>query len=181
MCEVGMSDLLALVKILKKTDKKIVLTQGSFDMVHIGHGRYLQQAKSYGDILIVGVDSDEKIRHRKGEDRPIVPQEERLEMLTHLKSVDYVYLKELNAAKYELIKQVKPDVLVATQDTYTPEQIQELKKYCKEIVVLAPQATTSTSAKIRLMQMGTAKKIGAKLSAKLIRTIEDVLAELKNA
>lgn len=181
MSEVGLQDLLALVKILKKTEKKIVLTQGSFDMVHIGHGRYLQQAKSFGDVLIVGVDSDEKIRHRKGEDRPIVPQEERLEMLTHLKSVDYAYLKQLGAAKYELIKQVKPDVLVATQETYTPEQIQDLKKYCKHIEVLAPQATTSTSAKIRLMQMGAAKKIGAKLSAKLIRTIEDVLAELKNA
>jgi D-glycero-beta-D-manno-heptose 1-phosphate adenylyltransferase len=164
---------------LRAKGKRVVLTQGSFDMVHIGHGRYLEQAKSYGDILIVGVDSDAKIKHRKGDDRPIVPQDERLEMLTYLKSVDYVYLKELDAPKYSLIKAVNPDVLVATRDTYTPQKIATLKKYCGRIEVLEPMATTSTSAKIRLLQMGAAQKISDTLSSKLISTIEDVLAELK--
>lgn len=173
------SSLTSIVHELKQKKLKVVLTQGSFDMVHIGHGRYLEQAKSYGDVLIVGVDSDAKIKHRKGADRPIVPQAERLEMLTYLKSVDYVHLKDLDAPKYSLIELVQPDVLVATKDTYTPEQIEYLSRFCGAIEVLEPMATTSTSAKIRLLQMGAAKKISETLSTKLISTIEDVLAELK--
>jgi len=173
------SQIIALLEKFRSSGQRIVLTQGSFDMVHIGHGRYLEKAKSFGDVLIVGVDSDAKIKHRKGEDRPIVPQAERLEMLTYLRAVDFVYLKELNAPKFELIKLVRPDVLVATQETYSPERLEELKEYCGRVEVLAPMATTSTSAKLRLLQMGAAKKISATLTKKLIGTIEEVLAELK--
>lgn len=168
-----------LVKEYKKAGKSIVLTQGVFDLVHIGHARYCQEAKTYGDVLIVGVDSDEKVKFRKGPDRPIVPQEERLEMLTYLRAVDAVVLKELEAEKLNLIKLVRPDVLVATRDTYTPEKIKELEQYCGKVVVLDPMATTSTSAKIRRLQIGAAKKIGETLSQKLIVTIEEVLKELK--
>lgn len=149
--------------------KRIVLTQGSFDMVHIGHGRYLQAAKDLGDVLIVGVDSDAKIRHRKGADRPVVPQEERLEMLTYLSSVDHVVLKELNQPKWELIKLIRPAVLVATKETYTDDQVAELETICDQVVVLDPKATTSTSAKIRRIQLNVVAKI------------ENLLQELKNA
>src|SRR5271156_3110053 len=69
-----------LVKHCRGLGLKIVLTQGSWDMVHIGHARYLEEAKRHGDFLVVGVDSDEKIRRRKGPDRPVVPEGERLEM-----------------------------------------------------------------------------------------------------
>lgn len=172
-------DALPLIEKLKKRGKKIVLTQGSFDMVHIGHGRYCEEAKSYGDILFVGVDSDRKIKVRKGDDRPIVPLTERLEMLTYLKSVDFVVAKHLDDPKYSLIKAVRPDVLVATKKTYTQKQLDDLKKYCGRIEVLDPMATTSTSAKIRLLQMGAAQKISATLTKKLIHTIEEVLSELK--
>lgn len=158
---------------------KIVLTQGTYDMVHIGHARYLETAKKHGDFLIVGVDSDAKVRHRKGPERPVVPQEERLEMLTHLRCVDAVFLKELAASKWALIKTVRPDVLIATKETYSKKQLEELKKYCKKVVVLNPQATTSTSAKIRRLQIGTAKKIGEALTPKLIKTIDEVLSDMK--
>lgn len=171
-----------LISSLKKSKKKIVLTQGTFDLVHIGHGRYLQKAKSYGDVLIVGVDSDEKVRKRKGPDRPVVPEDERMEMLTYFRSVDYVVLKPLNEEKFSLIKKIHPDVLVLTQETherYTSEQLAEVKTLCGKIVVLEAQATTSTSAKIRLMQIGAAKKIGTTLSEKLIHTIEEVLREVR--
>lgn len=167
------------VKQQRQRHKKIVLTQGSFDMLHIGHARYCKEAKSYGDILIVGVDSDQKIKKRKGEDRPIVPEDERLEMLTYLTSVDLAVLKKLSAPKWELIKIIKPDVLIATKETYKPEQIEELKKICGQVIILDPMAVTSTSAKIRLLQMGAAKKIESVLTNKLIRTIEEVLSELK--
>jgi D-glycero-beta-D-manno-heptose 1-phosphate adenylyltransferase len=163
----------------RKKGKKIVLTQGSFDLVHIGHARYCEKAKSYGDLLIVGVDSDEKVRKRKGQHRPIVPQNERMEMLTHLRSVDYVVLKELCDAKFNLIKTIKPDVLVATKETYDVETIRKLEEICGKIVVLEPMATTSTTGKIRLMQMNTANKIKDKMASQLINTIEDVLAEFK--
>jgi len=163
----------------KKVGTKIILTQGSFDLVHIGHARYCAEAKSYGDILIVGVDSDIKIKKRKGDDRPIVPQEERMEMLTHLRSVDYVVLKELEAPKWDLIKKVQPDVLIATKETYTDEQVAALSEFCGKVVVLEPQATTSTSAKIRLMQIGLAQKIADTLTTKLQRTIDKAFLELK--
>lgn len=159
--------------------KKIVLTQGSFDMIHIGHARYCAEAKKHGDVLFVGVDSDEKIKSRKGPDRPVVPQAERLEMLTHLSSVNHVVLKPVAAPKWELIKVLCPDVLIATAETYTDKQIKQLDEMCGKVVVLEPMATTSTSAKIRLVQVGAAKKIGTTLSNKLIATIEEVLEELK--
>src|SRR3989344_3621132 len=91
---------------------KIVLTQGTYDMVHIGHARYFEEAKKHGDVLIVGVDSDKKVRMRKGPDRPLVPQKERLGMVTHLRPVDIVTIKEHNMPKWQLIKMVRPDVLI---------------------------------------------------------------------
>jgi D-glycero-beta-D-manno-heptose 1-phosphate adenylyltransferase len=153
----------------------VVLTQGTYDLVHIGHARYFESAKKHGDILIVGVDSDEKVRARKGPDRPIVPQQERLEMVTHMRSVDMVTLKEVGHPKWHLIMTVRPDVLIATKDTYSAKELRELKKYCGKIVVLDPMATTSTSAKIRLMQLKTAKNFERALTPKVISAISEVL------
>jgi len=170
-----------LVAKYRQLGKKIVLTQGSFDMVHIGHARYCEEAKKYGTVLIVGVDSDDKIRARKGPDRPVVPQDERLEMLTYLRPVDVVVLKDEKWPKWFLIGEICPDVLVTTKQTYTEKQLKELEKICGQVVVLDPMATTSTSAKIRRVQIGAAKKIGATISAKLIKSIEEVLQELKDS
>lgn len=163
----------------RKKHQTIVLTQGSFDLIHIGHGRYLDKAKKYGDVLFVGVDSDEKIRERKGPDRPVVPETERLEMLTYLKSVDHVVLKELSAPKWQLIKLIQPDVLTATKSTYTPAQIKQLKQWCKKIVVLKSQATTSTSAKLRRLQIGFVQAFSENLTQKVHQAIGEVFAELK--
>lgn len=158
---------------------RIVLTQGTYDMVHIGHARYFEEAKKHGDVLIIGVDSDEKVRARKGPERPVVPQEERLEMVAHLRPVDMVVLKELKHPKWHLIKTVKPDVLIATKETYNQKKLKDLKKYCGEVVVLDPQATTSTSAKIRKLQIGTAKSLGQALTPKIMKIIEEVLGDIK--
>jgi len=158
---------------------KIVLTQGTYDMVHIGHARYFEEAKKHGDILVVGVDSDEKVRARKGPERPVVPQEERLEMVAHLRPVDVVVLKEYNHPKWHLIKTVKPDVLIATKETYNEKQLKDLKKFCGEVIVLDPMATTSTSAKIRKLQIGTAKSLGQALTPKIMNIIEEVLGDIK--
>jgi rfaE bifunctional protein nucleotidyltransferase chain/domain len=175
---VTLKEVTGLVEKYRKEGKKIVLTQGVFDLVHIGHARYCQAAKAYGDVLIMGVDNDAKVRKRKGPDRPVVPQSERLEMLTYLRSVDHVVLKSEDAPKWHLIKTIKPDVLVATRDTYTKEKLTELKNWCGEVVVLDPMATTSTSAKIRRLQIGMAKQIAEILGRRLTMTIESVLSEL---
>lgn len=169
-----------LTQIYRKAKKKIVLTQGSFDMLHIGHGRYLTTAKTYGDILFVGIDSDEKIKKRKGPDRPVVPENERLEMVTYITAVDHAVIKELDKPKWELIQVIKPDVLIATTETYTKKQITQLEEICGEVVVLDPMATTSTSAKLRLVQLGMAKKISKTLSDRIISTMEEVIEDLKS-
>lgn len=159
--------------------KRIVLTQGSFDLVHIGHARYCEEAKKHGDILIVGVDSDEKVRSRKGPDRPVVPEDERLEMLTYLASVDHVVLKDVDDKKWNLIRLIKPDVLIATKQTYTPEKIKKLEKICGKVVVLEPRATTSTSAKIRRLQIGFMEKIGNILQTRMNKAMDDILKQLQ--
>lgn len=172
-------DLPKLVSSYRNKNKTIVLTQGTFDMLHIGHARYLTEAKSHGDVLFVGVDSDEKVRQRKGPDRPVVPENERVEMLTYLEAVDHVVLKPLDEEKWKLIKLIQPDVLIATAETYSKDHIKKLEKICGKVVVLEPMATTSTSAKIRQVQIGAAQKVSKTLSTKLVKAIEDVLAELK--
>lgn len=155
---------------------KVVLTSGSWDMIHEGHALYLEAAKSYGDLLIVGVDSDAKIKIRKGPDRPIVPEGERLRMLTHLRSVDIVTLKPADEEKWSLIKAIRPDVLVATKETYTAEQIEELEElYCKQVIIHEPMATTSTSARLRLVQIGLTAKLSKKISEKLPQIINELL------
>lgn len=141
------------VDALKTLGMKIVLTSGTFDLIHVGHARYLEKAKSYGDVLIVGVDSDAKVKLRKGPTRPIVPEAERVQMLAFLRSVDLITLKNSEDTKWSLIKLVRPDSLVVTDETYDETQLNRLKQFCGEVIVLVPQSTTSTSAQIRRMQI----------------------------
>ena len=165
------------VNSLRTFGMRIVLTQGTFDLIHIGHVLYLEKAKEYGDILIVGVDSDVKVKKRKGPDRPVVPEHERIEMLTHLRSVDIVTKKTIEHSRWELIKTVEPDVLIATEETYSADQVKQLKEFCKEIVVLEPQATTSTTAKLRRLQIGFADKLASILPQKIKKAIEELIQD----
>lgn len=165
----------AVVEGLRALGAKIVLTQGSYDLVHIGHARYLENAKEHGTVLIVGVDSDKKIKIRKGPERPIVPEDERMEMVLHLRPVDFVVLKRHNDPRWHLIKTVRPDVLIATKETYTRADIAKLKKYCGKIIVLDRMATTTTSAKIRHLQINTAHKLERSLTPKIIKALQEAL------
>jgi rfaE bifunctional protein nucleotidyltransferase chain/domain len=155
------------VEYLKGLGAKIVLTSGSFDLFHIGHALYLESAKKCGDILIVGVDNDKKIRQRKGKGRPVNPQGERVKILSHLRSVDIITLKYHNSPKWELIECVRPDVLIATEDNYTQEEIFELESFfCKKVIVLPRQAETSTSAKVRKINLEDAEKLSKQSQGK---------------
>lgn len=99
----------------KKQGKKVVFTNGCFDILHVGHVRYLSEARKLGDALVVGLNSDSSVRGLKGETRPIVPEEERKEMLLALKVVDFVCIFAEDTP-LELIKKVHPDVLVKGGD-----------------------------------------------------------------
>jgi cytidyltransferase-like protein len=144
-----------IVSALKTLGLRVVLTSGSFDIIHEGHSMYLEAARQFGDFLIVGLDSDDKIRARKGHGRPAVPQMERLRMVTHQRGVGLVTLKELHHQRWELIQTVGPDVLVATEETYSDAEIAELEsRYCTRVEVLERMATVSTSARLRRIQLG---------------------------
>ncbi len=164
------------VKALRAIGAKIVLTQGVYDLIHEGHARYLEMAKSFGDTLIVGVDSDELTRERKGPNRPIVPERERIEMLSHLRHVDLVVVRQSNEDIGALIRTVKPDVLITSRSTrdFTNSMKKEYKDYCGRIITLPPQATTSTSARIRDLTIEGAEQLASQvndLTSKFIKKI----------
>jgi len=106
---------------LKARRKRIVFTNGCFDILHVGHIRYLRKAKSLGDILVVGLNTDRSVRLIKGEKRPIVPQEDRAEVLASLEFVDYVVFFD-EPDPFTLIGKVKPHILVKGAD-WTKDKI----------------------------------------------------------
>lgn len=100
---------------LQKSGKKVVFTNGCFDILHRGHVEYLQKAKALGDVLIVGLNTDASVKRLKGPSRPIVNQEDRAFVLSALSAVDYVTYFD-DDTPYELIKAIIPDVLVKGGD-----------------------------------------------------------------
>jgi len=117
----GRKELLRIIKSLRAKGNRIVFTNGCFDLLHIGHIRYLEKAKTLGDILVVGVNSDSSVRKIKGPKRPVLPVKERTEILSGLECVDYVTIfDEVDPLK--LITSLKPNVLVKGGD-WAKEQI----------------------------------------------------------
>lgn len=108
-------EIVAIRKALKAENKKVVFTNGCFDLIHAGHVDYLVKAKAFGDILVVAVNSDESIRRIKGNKRPITPLDERAFVLANLKAVDFVTVFEEDTPK-EIISAIIPDVLVKGAD-----------------------------------------------------------------
>ena len=100
---------------LKARGKKVGFTNGCFDILHVGHIRYLKKAKTQGDILVIGLNTDRSVKQIKGEKRPIVPEKERAEVLSALEFVDYVILFD-DPDPFLLIESLKPDVLVKGAD-----------------------------------------------------------------
>lgn len=150
-------DLTKIVQQLKDGGFKISLTQGVFDMFHVGHGRYLAEAREHGDVLIVGVDSDELTRQMKGPTRPFDTFLERIEILSMLASVSIITRRDVDQHKYDLIKLVQPDVLIMSQTTSSFAQADKdaLSEYCGTIKHLEARAATTTTAKVlRLMTEG---------------------------
>ncbi len=114
-------ELLPLIEKLKNEGKKIVMTNGCFDLLHIGHVRYLQKAKQQGDILVVGLNTDQSTQSLKGPNRPLIPEAERAEILAALACVDYVVLFD-EPTPLRLIEHIRPHVLVKGGD-WEPHRI----------------------------------------------------------
>lgn len=116
-----LEELKGIVRNLQASGKVVVFTNGCFDLLHRGHTRYLHQAKALGDVLVVAINSDESVRRLKGPGRPILPAEERAEILSALAVVDYVTVfEELDPGR--VIAALEPDVLVKGGD-WGPDQI----------------------------------------------------------
>ncbi|KKL87602.1 hypothetical protein LCGC14_1933100 [marine sediment metagenome] len=112
---VNLDDLLKKVADHRKNGEKIVFTNGCFDILHVGHVRYLAAARNEGDILVVGLNSDRSTRKIKGEQRPIVQQGQRAEILASLCCVDYITIFD-EQNPLALIRSIKPDILVKGDD-----------------------------------------------------------------
>jgi len=142
-------ELFKIIKELKARRKRIVFTNGCFDLLHIGHVRYLEEAKALGDVLVVGVNSDTSVRKLKGPQRPILSEEERTEILSGLECVDYVTLfNEMDPLN--LITSLQPDVLVKGGD-WAKEQIvgrEVVERSGGEVVILPFVGKASTSTLI---------------------------------
>ena len=116
-------ELKQVIQQVQSEGKKVVTTNGCFDVLHVGHLRYLQSAKQLGDILIVAINSDDSVRTIKGEKRPLVPEDERAELLAGLECVDYVMIfPELNPKSFLI--ELRPNIHVKGGD-YTPDRVIE--------------------------------------------------------
>jgi D-beta-D-heptose 7-phosphate kinase / D-beta-D-heptose 1-phosphate adenosyltransferase len=139
----------SIVSELKNKDKKIIFTNGCFDILHIGHIKYLEIAKSYGDILILGLNSNDSVQRLKGENRPINSQESRAYILASLEVVDYVVIFEEDTP-FDLIKLIKPDVLVKGGDYEGKEIVgQDIAKELKLVKFINGKSSTNIINRIQ--------------------------------
>ncbi|MFA5132186.1 MAG: adenylyltransferase/cytidyltransferase family protein [Candidatus Paceibacterota bacterium] len=160
------------VNTAKNEGRKVVLTLGSWDMLHVGHMRYIEEAKKLGDLLVVGVDSDAKIKERKGKDRPIVKQKERVEMLSHLQHIDLLFILSGEDTSISVTEKIKPSILVLSKTSQNKDNELRLKKSCGSIVVLPAQAETSTTAKIRKLHIDGMKRLYSSISIEINNIIK---------
>ncbi len=139
----------SIINELKNNDKKIVFTNGCFDILHIGHVKYLEKAKNFGDILILGLNSDNSTCRLKGKNRPINTQDDRAYILASLEVVDYVVIFNEDTP-LDLIKLIKPDVLVKGGDYEDKEVVgQDIAKELILVQFIDAKSTSKTIKKIR--------------------------------
>ena len=110
-----LDEVVSIARDLRRQGKRVVFTNGCFDLLHRGHVRYLDRAKTLGDVLIVAINSDASVRALKGPDRPVMSQEERAELVAALAAVDYVFVFD-EPDPEKVIRALEPDVLVKGGD-----------------------------------------------------------------
>jgi len=141
------------ISIRKQAGKIIVLANGCFDLFHVGHVRYLIGAKELGDILVVGINSDEQVRRLKGKGRPLIPEHERAEIVASLRCVDYVTIFNEPTVE-ELIRAIRPDFHAKGTD-YSVETVPEreiIKECGGKVAIVGDPKNHSSSDLIRLLK-----------------------------
>ncbi len=155
MSVLSLGDAAALVDALRREGRTVVFTNGVFDLLHPGHGRYLQAARAEGNALIVGVNSDRSVRANKGPSRPITPEAERAEILAALACVDAVVIFDEETPAV-IISRLQPDVLVKgadwAADAIVGRDVVEARG--GRVVRVPVEAGWSTSAIVRKIQAG---------------------------
>lgn len=142
--------LIARVAIARKNGARVVLANGCFDLLHVGHVRYFEGARALGDLLIVGINSDEQVRALKGEGRPFMPERERAEIVASFRAVDIVTIFPESTVE-ELIRAIRPDVHAKGTD-YTEETVPErdvVRSYGGRVAIVGDPKDHSTTETIR--------------------------------
>jgi len=137
---------------LRAQGRKLVFTNGCFDLLHVGHVRYLNQARALGDALVVAINSDRSVRENKGKSRPLVPEAERAEVLSALACVDYVTIFD-EATPQSVIDAIVPDVLVKGADwglseIVGRETVEKAGGVVRNITLVPGRSTTSIVARV---------------------------------
>jgi len=145
-----LSELKITLEKLRKKNRRIVFTNGCFDLLHCGHIQYLKKAKLLGDILIVGLNSDVSVRRLKGEGRPLLLEKERAEILSALEAVDYVTIFSEDTPA-DLISEVKPDILVKGGDYHLEDIVGKnfVQSYGGKVITIPLVKGKSTTALIK--------------------------------
>lgn len=148
-----LDELTEIAKRLKKEGKKIIFTNGCFDLLHLGHIRYLKEARRLGDSLIVGLNSDNSVRSLKGKNRPLVKEKDRAEILSALEAVDYIVIFDELTPK-NLIAKIIPNVLAKGGDWKKKEVVgrDTVEAHGGEVVIIPEVKGYSTSALINKIQ-----------------------------
>ena len=144
----------ALAESLRADGKRVVFTNGVFDILHVGHLRYLEAARALGDALLIGVNADASVRRLKGPTRPVNPEDERAELLAALRCVDGVCVFPEDTP-VELIRAVRPDIHAKGGDYKTPDALPEtplVRSLGGEVVILQLVPDRSTSRIIEAMK-----------------------------
>lgn len=143
----ALDEMITKVSFLKSSGNVIVSTNGVFDILHLGHCRYLKKAKDLGDFLVVGVNSDSSVKRIKDKDRPVNNENERAEVLTYFEAVDYVFIFDEDNP-IEFIKKLKPDIHVKGGDYRNKPIIEEetVKSYGGKIELIDFESGYSTTS-----------------------------------
>lgn len=155
---ISQSDLMTLHEKLKAKDKRIVFTAGSWDLIHAGQCRYLEKAKSYGDILVVGVSSNAAIKSVKGPNKPILDEKIRAEMLTFLRTVDFVTILP-EPSCVPTLGLLRPDTYVTVKEDWTADyksskEYATVTKYGGEVIIVDRQSTSISTTQILQRAIG---------------------------
>src|SRR5215470_9637688 len=140
-------DLANRITAARESGARVVLANGCFDVLHVGHVRYLEGARKLGDVLVVGINSDEQVALQKGDGRPVLPAKERAEIVAAIESVTYVTIFDESTVE-QLLLALKPDVHAKGTD-YTTETVPErdvVRSYGGQVAIVGDPKDHSTSA-----------------------------------